>query len=299
MKNIFLIILLFILIGLVLGVPLFFYLSGKNISVLNNSKPKVAATIFPIYDIAKNIAQDKADVILILPVGTSEHTFDPSPSDVAKIEGSDLILKIGVGLDDWIAKIADPKITRVDLSTSVNLLKSTEIDSFGVDPHYWLSIDNSILIANKIKNELVKINPVNQKYYEENLLSYTNELLELQKYIEESLLDEKGKGIITFHEAFSYFGNENGIKILSTIEPFVGKEPTPLYLNKVQDIITLNKVKVLFKEPQLSSELLDSFVNDFGITILTLDPLGGGEESNSYINMMKFNTDQIKKGLQL
>ena len=174
-----------------------------------------------------------------------------------------------------------------------------EVDNISYDPHYWLSVDNALLIANKVKNELVKIDPTNHDYYEANLISYNEKLSDLQNYIEVSLKDSKGKGIITFHDAFAYFASDYGIIILSTIEPFAGKEPTPLYLSQVQDIIKSKKVKVLFKEPQLSSDLLISYANDFGVTILTLDPVGGGQETNTYIDMMKFNTDEIKKGLSL
>ncbi len=297
MKDRLLITTLLILLFLVIGVPLFVFLNKANKTKIH-VKPKVAVTIFPIYDIVKNIAGDKIDVNLILPVGASEHTYDPSPLDVSRLEKSVLVFKVGKGLDDWVEKIVDNKIPRVDLSASVNLIKLTnELNSF--DPHYWLSIDNALLIANKTAIELSKIDPLNQKVYEANLLSYNKQLNELQVYMDQTLADEKDKGIITFHDAFTYLASDYGIKILATIEPFAGKEPTPLYLSQVEDIVKSEKVKVLFKEPQLSSDLLISYANDFGIKILTLDPLGGSGQADSYITMMKFNAKEIKKGLSL
>ncbi|MDA1338442.1 MAG: metal ABC transporter substrate-binding protein [bacterium] len=296
MKNQYIICVLIILILLIVGFPAYFFLSKGDVGNINSYKKNIAVTIFPIYDITKNIAGDKLNVNLILPVGTSAHTFDPKPSDIALLEHSVVVIKVGTGLDDWVEKIVPRKVTRVDLTSSVNLLKSTEVE---YDPHYWLSVDNALLIANKVKNELVKIDPENSEYYENNLLKYKEELLDLQKYIESELIDQKGKGIITFHDAFIYFAIENELEILTTIEPFAGKEPTPKYLSEVEDIIRVKKVKVLFKEPQLSSGLLNGLANDLGITILTIDPLGGGKETNSYIKMMKFNTNEIKKGLEL
>jgi len=296
MKNKFLVLLLISLILLITGIPAYFSLSKGDIGNINSSRKNIAVTIFPIYDITKNIAGEKLDVNLILPVGISEHTYDTKPSDVALLEHDVIVIKVGSGLDDWVEKIVPKKVTRVDLTSSVNLLKSTEVE---YDPHYWLSVDNALLIANKVKNELVKIDPENSEYYENNLLKYKEELLGLQKYIDLELIDQKGKGIITFHEAFIYFANANGLEILATIEPFAGKEPTPTYLSEVEDIIRVQKVKVLFKEPQLSSGLLNGLASDLGVTILTIDPLGGGKETDSYIKMMKFNTNEIKKGLEL
>lgn len=297
MKDRLLFIILFVFVLATIGVSLFIFFS-KNTNKQVEEKPTIAVTIFPIYDIVKNIAGDKANVNLILPVGSSEHTFDPSPLEVSRHEKSRIVFKIGQGLDDWVEKVIDKKILRVDLSSSVNLIENVE-EKNSFDPHYWLSVDNALLIANKATIELIKIDPLHQSYYESNLSNYNKQLEELQKYMDKTLLDEKGKGIITFHEAFGYMANDYGIKILATIEPFAGKEPTPLYLNEVGDIIEKNKVKVLFKEPQLSSNLLTSFTSDFGVTILTLDPVGGSIETDTYINMMKFNADEIKKGLSL
>jgi len=299
MENKFLVILLVILTIVILGVPLYFFLTQNNKVVVKKSKPKVAVTIFPVYDIIKNIAGNKVDVTLVLPVGTSVHTYEPKPTDIAKLENVKLVFKVGVGIDDWVEKMASPKISRVDLSTSVNLLKSTDLEDGVYDPHYWLSVDNALLIANKVKNELVRLDAENADYYENNLSSYSNQLNNLQKYIGSKLKEQKGEGIVTFHDAFTYFAVDNGINILTTIEPFPGKEPTPIYLKQVLQVIEKNNVKVLFKEPQLSSTLLTSFVNDLGVKILVLDPLGGNTNTNTYINMMKYNTNEIKKGLSL
>jgi len=300
MKNKFLITIFIALIFGVIFAPLYLFLRGSKVSP-TESKPKIATTIFPIYDIAKNIAGDKTDVVLILPAGASAHTFDPNPLDIAKLEGVNTLFKVGVGLDDWIEKMADPSIVRVDLSTFVNLLKSTDPheNNTEFDPHYWLSVDNATLIANKVKNELVKIDLANEDYYQGNLDIYLTQLEKLKIETEAELKNYKGRGIITFHSAFNYFVGDYGLKVIATIEPFAGKEPTPLYLKNVLEVIKINHVKVVFKEPQLSSDLLSSYINDFGVKILTLDPLGGVDNTNSYSKLMRFNANAIKEGLSL
>jgi zinc transport system substrate-binding protein len=72
---------------------------------------KVVATIFPIYDIAKNIAGDKAKVVNILPPGASPHTFEPKPSDILALQDASLIFVIGHGLDDWIVGLANSSLS--------------------------------------------------------------------------------------------------------------------------------------------------------------------------------------------
>ncbi|MDG1840492.1 MAG: metal ABC transporter substrate-binding protein, partial [Dehalococcoidia bacterium] len=62
----------------------------------------VSATIFPAYDIARQIAGDKANVSLLLAPGESPHTFNMTPSIQKQISDSVLVFGIGEGLDEWI-----------------------------------------------------------------------------------------------------------------------------------------------------------------------------------------------------
>jgi hypothetical protein len=39
------------------------------------SRPKVAVSIFPLYDVTRRIAGDRLDVVLVLPPGRSEHSL--------------------------------------------------------------------------------------------------------------------------------------------------------------------------------------------------------------------------------
>ncbi len=58
----------------------------------------MAATIFPLYDIARHVAGPVVDVLLILPPGASPHTFEPTPSRVRALAGAQAVFVIGHGL---------------------------------------------------------------------------------------------------------------------------------------------------------------------------------------------------------
>src|SRR5262245_50347203 len=49
------------------------------------AKPKVAVSIFPLYDVARSVAGDRLEVLLVLPPGRTEHGYDPSPKEVARL----------------------------------------------------------------------------------------------------------------------------------------------------------------------------------------------------------------------
>src|SRR5438093_5153633 len=79
--------------------------SGSGSPPGTSGKLNVVATTTQIRSIAESVAGDLADVRSILTPGADAHEFEPRPSDVAAITTATLVLKNGVGLDDWIDKI--------------------------------------------------------------------------------------------------------------------------------------------------------------------------------------------------
>jgi len=261
------------------------------------SKKKIVASIFPLYDIAKNIVGDKLDVVNVLPAGVSPHTFEPSPTEAAKIAGAQLIFVVGHGLDIWAERLAaanapSAKIVTVDRGINLKYLEEKP------DPHYFVSVTNAAIIARTILSEVSYLDPQNSNYYLYMAQNYDSYLQRLFSEGQQILADLSDRRIVTFHEAFSYFAADFGLSVVATIEPFPGKEPTGQYLSEVGEIIEKYKVKALFKEPQLSSAVLESLAKDKNVKILTLDPIGGVGERDSFIKMMQYNIRTIWEGLK-
>lgn len=95
-------------------------------------KLEVVTTLFPLYEFAKEVGGDKADVSLLLPPGAEAHTFEPRPSDVTKIASADMFVYIGAGMEPWahdiLEGVKNPDRIDLDASKSVELLKTAEHD---------------------------------------------------------------------------------------------------------------------------------------------------------------------------
>jgi len=95
-----------------------------------DSKLFVIATLFPTYDFAKQIGQDKADVTLLLPPGVESHTYEPKPSDIARISKSDVFIYTGEFMEPWakdlLSGMAPGKPLAVDTSKGIELMKETD-----------------------------------------------------------------------------------------------------------------------------------------------------------------------------
>jgi zinc transport system substrate-binding protein len=106
-----------VLFGLAVAAASSVACGSKSTTAGPGDKPKVAVSIFPIYDLARRIAGDRLDVVLVLPAGQSEHGYDPTPKEMAALEGTKLAIAVGLEMDRWVENImkaaGNPPVFRV------------------------------------------------------------------------------------------------------------------------------------------------------------------------------------------
>lgn len=331
-----------IIIGVVILLALVGFITSKKSDTAIDQGiqgNKVAATIFPLYDITQKIAGDEFEVVLVVPSGASPHTFDPQPSLIKELQGAQAVFAIGHTLDNWssvIAESIDAPVVTVDNDLHLRATveeheEHTEEDIHGehinshnedylddnhdghevdhtddeheghdhgpIDPHYWLSLRNAEQIAVNIAEELSELDPKNSNIYSDRAKAYLTELEALEMELKDNIGMIPNKNIMAFHGAWYYFAEEFNLNIIGTFQSSAGKEPTPQYLEELQHAVEDHNVSTLFIEPQLSQESIQSFANDHNLSIATIDPLGGVEGRNSYIELMRYNVEQVISAL--
>jgi zinc transport system substrate-binding protein len=295
---------------------------GGNKANEDGGRLKAAATIFPLYDIMKQVGGDRIDIVLILAPGASPHTYEASPGDVKNIRGTKMLFAIGGGIDDWTGKIAET----AGIGKVVELDEAVELEKFDrdndedghhaddhddhyddqdsghhhgeFDPHYWLSPNAAKDIAWIIAENLGEADPENKNYYIARAEEFTDELSARDKDWKIALSELDNRKLIVFHDAWNYFAAHFGLEIVASFEAFPGKSPGPKQIADLQSKIAENNVKVLFVEPQLSRGAVDALANDLNTTIETLDPIGGVEGRNSYIELIDHNVRTVYNALR-
>ncbi len=72
-----------------------------------SQKLKVAATLFPYYDFARQIGGDVIDLELIIPAGMDSHSFEPTPADMKKLQEADVVLCNGGAMEHWVSEVME------------------------------------------------------------------------------------------------------------------------------------------------------------------------------------------------
>jgi zinc transport system substrate-binding protein/manganese/iron transport system substrate-binding protein len=257
---------------------------------------KVAVTVFPVYDIARQIAGPVADVVLVLPPGASPHTFEPTPTNVRGLGGASVLFVVGHGLDDWAARLARGAGVRrlVPIDDSIALRRVNGVHADGsVDPHYWLSAVNGKQIARTIGVELERLAPEQHAAIQASLARYLEKLDVADTEIRRLLADLPTRRIATIHDAFRYFADAYGLEVAAVFEPYAGLEPSPRFIIEFQNKIRASGVRMVFTEPQLSVGALRAIARDLGVELGVLDPLGGLPGREGYIELLLFDAHAV------
>ncbi len=270
---------------------------------------KIVATLFPQYDIARNIAGDKAEIELLLPPGADSHSFDPSMQDIMRMSNADLFIYTGSQMELWsepFAKNVPDTCTVVDVSQNIGLCGVDGHDShehINVDPHIWTSPVNVMEMAHTVYYALCKVDPDNTDYYKTNTEKYIKKLEELDREIRAVANDNSKKLYFGGEFAFLYFVNEYGFSYSSLYDSCSShSEPSAKKIAEMINEMKENDASVIFYPELSSAKAAKSVSQETGAKLLLLhschnlteEEIASGED---YISLMYKNLSNIKEAL--
>ncbi|OIO20715.1 hypothetical protein AUJ17_05210 [Candidatus Micrarchaeota archaeon CG1_02_47_40] len=272
--------------------------AGNGKSGPESGKSKVVATIFPLYEFAREIGGENANVSLLLPPGADAHSYEPKPSDIAKIGGADIFIYAGDALEPWaggvLAGAGNKDVIVIDASRTANA---------SADPHFWLDFERDKKVADAIAKAFAGKDEKNAGYYEENAQRYSRVLDALDWEYSSSLANcNKSTMLLSGHNAFSYLANNYGFEIVSTSGFSPEGEPTPKRMGELFRRGREEGIKYVFYEPLEGGGDARAAAQEIGGNILPLNPaasiISGEYEEETFILIMEKNLVNLKEGLE-
>jgi zinc transport system substrate-binding protein len=240
---------------------------GQGLISSNNTKLKIFASFYPIYDFVKKIGKDRVDVSTIVPASVEPHDFEPTAKQVIELQKADVIFINGAGFESWINKIGDAAV--VDLS------KDLPIENLGStpNPHIWLDPNLVKAYSKTIFEKLISLDPQNTDYYTNNFNEFNSKLELLNSDIKMNLTNCDLNDFIAFHDAFGYFAKRYGLTqhSISGLSPEGDINP-----QKITEAIKLAEqlgVNIIFSEDNIEPRLSDTIANEIGGKVMRLSPI--------------------------
>lgn len=268
------------------------------------SRIKVVASFYPVYEFVKEIGGNKVDVTSLIPIGVEPHDYEPTIQQIQNAETADLVVYNGAGLEKWIDKI-NAKF-KVEASQGLNLLMSNDTGNSGTyDLHVWLDPILAEMEVENIRDALVKIDPANTQYYKANADRFIGKLNDLDYRIKTELATCNKKDFIAFHNAFTYFANRYGLNQHSVHQGLTPEgEVLPQRLQGVIELARDLGLHIVYSEdlvdPRSSEVIAQEIPNG---KVLILSPIEGinSEEQRAgigYLDKMNENVENLKIGLE-
>ena len=246
------------------------------------AKLRILATVLPLREFAAAVAGDRAEVRLLLPPGAGVHNWQPRPGDIARLAECDLLLFIGSGLEPWLPSLLKAlppgRVKTFEAAATLSLRESDEAeggenapDHGALDPHVWLDFELDVKIAERIADELGRLDPAGAPVYASNAAELAARLTALDQSFRAGLAGCRGKVLVLAgHNAFGYLARRYGLvqRALYGLSP--DAQPRPRDIMAAVDYCRKNGVRTVFSESSDPPDLARTLAREIGGRVLVL-----------------------------
>ena len=269
--------------------------------------PEVVTDIPPVHALVAEVMGDLGQPVLLLERGADEHDFQLRPSQAAAVAGSDLVVWIGPELTPWLDSAMDARpegASALALLAAEGTITRAYADAGGeheaeghdhdteghdhaeeghdhghshdgADPHAWLDPGNGRIWLGLIAKELSRLDPDNAATYAANAAAAEQRIDALDAELAAILAPVQGKPLVTFHDAYGYFGDHYGLTFAGSITLGDASSPGAKRLSELRATMKAGDVLCIFPEAQHDTALVTQMAEGTGARIGgTLDPVG-------------------------
>ncbi|CDC47742.1 aBC-type metal ion transport system periplasmic component/surface adhesin [[Eubacterium] siraeum CAG:80] len=293
--------------------------SESGYSNSDSGKLKIISTVFPPYDLARQIAGDNAEISILLPPGSEIHNYEPSAKDMIAIRNCDIFLYIGGENEQWAEKLINSNdtenVTAVKLIDYVPTLSEDEDEhdhehdhehehEHETDEHIWTSPQNAQLMLSAVYDAICKVDPSDKQTYTKNKDAYAKQLSDLDNAYRSAVDNAKNKTIVLADKfPFRYLAHEYGLEFSAAFAACSDEsEPGVSTMIKLTKTIKENNIPAVYYLEFSSTKIADTLCDETGATKLMLHSCHNVskqdiENNVSYVDLMKQNLENLKSTL--
>jgi zinc transport system substrate-binding protein len=272
---------------------------GSFLSMIVQAQVQVSASIRPLQMIVAAITDGVTEPALILEANQDPHQSALRPSQRRAIAQADLILWVGPGMESSLSKVIIPEAGNVMTALNLEGIQKQPLRN-GVDPHLWLNTENARVIARALSQALGSLDTVNSLQYHNNLLSFEEELMALDKEIQADVSQYADQAFAVYHNAFQYYEQQFGLQHVASFTDDEEIRPGIRRLLSIKAELQENEVNCLLVEPSTNIEELSNIISRPSMRFVSIDVLGLDFpiEKSAYRNFMLSLTGAITECLR-
>lgn len=267
---------------------------------------KVVATFSVLADIAREVGGDAVEVSALVGPNADAHVFEPTPSDVRRMAGADVVVTNGLRFEGWIDRLIAASGYRGPVVIASRGIALRQL-SGGADPHAWQDLTNGQRYADNIRAALVAAlaikSPTRVADVEARAAAYQQRLVALDRDTRArfAALPVERRRVITSHDAFGYFAAAYGITFIAPRGWTTGSEPSAEAVARIVRQARDAKASALLIENISDPRLIERIAREAGLQVggeLYSDALSPpGTEADTYLKMFEHNVRTLVEAM--
>lgn len=299
----------------------------ENDGSQTDAEVEVVTSIFPVYEMTSVIADDEANVSVMVGANEDAHHYEPSAQAVASVNEADVFIYSSNEMEFWVESLLDvvenEDLQVVELADGLDLSVGDDHaeeshnhnhdhnhdhghdghEHGDLDPHFWL---DPVAVSNQlplIVDTLVEVNPENEAAYQANAETFSNELTTLDQSFEEAFTEATHRDFVVQHQAFGHLADRYDLNQIAVGGLTTEVEPAPRELAGIVDFVDQQNVPVIYYQSGGNSAIAETIAQETGTEIAVLhdlesEPANLSGEENMYLEAMYQNLEQLQKSIQ-
>ena len=221
---------------------------------------EVVASVNQWGTVAKTLGGDNVNVTSIInSTNVDAHDYEPTTSDIAKLQKAQVIIVNGAGYDAWAVKAAQSAKATVVNAAEVGGVKD------GDNPHIWFSADVRKAMAQAITDAYAKADSAKKSDFDKLNDQWMTEEGNVEGKIAEVKQKSDGLAYAATESVASYLAEDMGLAD-ATPSGYAQataneSEPTPTDIKQFTDALKAGEIKLLVVNTQEESELTGKITN--------------------------------------
>lgn len=227
--------------------------SGQSTSEKNGTI-EVAASVNQWGTVAKALGGDNVNVTSIInSTNVDAHDYEPTTSDIAKLQKAQVIIVNGAGYDAWAVKAAQ--------TANATIVNAAEVGGVndGENSHVWFSADVRKAVSQAITEAYEQADAAKKNDFDKMNDQWTAEENNVESKIAEVKQKTDGLAYAATESVASYLAEDMGLAD-ATPSGYARataneSEPTPTDIKQFTDALKAGEIKLLVVNTQEESEL--------------------------------------------
>ena len=282
-------------------------------------RPLIVVTTNILGDVVEQIVGHEAEVMTLMQPNADPHSFEISAQEASRILNADLIVSNGLGLEEGLQQhLESAAANDVPLLAAGDVIDvltySADVDaeedtsgSGAADPHFWTDPARMLDVVDAVATSITDhVRGVDGAVITRQAEEYAAELRHLDAEMVTAFegIGQDRRNLVTNHHVFGYLADRFDFTVVGAVIPGGSTlaAPSASDLRDLVSAINTTGVATIFAESSQPDRLVQVLADEAGVDVAvvelfteSLSEAGAGAES--YLTMMRTNTERIATGL--